>query len=169
MYIEIGGGSYHHHHNDHYDNRSYNRKSITSPKGLILMGILALVVTGIVFAVFYNRIFGYSNYIEKEAVVVDLYESYDYEDGTYTYASIAEFEVDGHKYLVKDDVSSSIPDPIGKIVVIKYNPSDPHDAMFKQSSNTVVFLITIIAIFGISAIVMIITGLVKLKQGETSI
>ena len=35
-------------------------------------------------------------------MVVDLYESYDYEDGSYTYASIAEFEVDGHKYLVKD-------------------------------------------------------------------
>lgn len=156
--------------NDIYYERHRRVIHIRSPKAMILFGIIVLIfITFCAFFAFKSEInpANRSNYVETQGVVVELDDYFDSSSGEYMYTAIAEFTVDGTTYKVKENRSSSNPTPIGTHVTILYNPENPRDAVFKSANVGFVFVIILFSIFYIAGIAIIISGVRKLKRGES--
>lgn len=169
--MEIRFGKSVERHHEHLNERdrihTNGRIRITSPKGTILFGVLLLgIVTFITLIIFLSNanIFRANGYIETEAIFVEYYEEYDYSKDEMEYISVAEYEVDG-KYYTIEKSSYNYPELIGKKITIKYDPNNPQRAIIDASLSTFIFSICILAIFAICGIVIIITGIKKLKRG----
>ena len=162
-----------HEHNrpiNHYHYRRTRTIQIKSPKAFIWFGIVVILFVTIFGIIAYFSILNPANrdnYVEAQGVVVDNYDYYDYSNGEYLYSAIAEFEVDGEVYMVKDNASSSYPTIIGREVTILYNPENPRDAVFKSSNVAFVIVVIILFAFLISGISTIAIGVKKLRNGET--
>ncbi len=55
-------------------------------------------------------------------------------------AIIAEYEVDGQKYELNSKKYVDIPDSIGSVVSIKYNPDNPSEAIFTYEKTGFTFI-----------------------------
>lgn len=127
-------------------------------KGLII-GIVALLV-GIGLGIFsYFNIKSYNEkdktYKDTEAVIVDYNYEIDTDNGDELRAIIVEYEVDGRKYRKESDSYSTITKSIGDKVMVKYNPNNPSEAIWKSdSSNIIVPIVSgLFVIVGIFVIV----------------
>ena len=109
-------------------------------KGLI-MGVLALLV-GIgllVYSYFTIKTYNEKNstYVETESTVVDY--KYDInEEGQELRAIIVEYTVDGRTYKKESGSFSTITESIGSKVMIKYDPINPSDSIWKNDSSNIV-------------------------------
>lgn len=125
-------------------------------KGLI-MGVLALLI-GIgllVYSYFTIKTYNEKNstYVETESTVVD-YQYDTNEEGQELRAIIVEYVVDGRKFKKESTSFSTITKSIGDKVMIKYDPRNPSDAIWKNDSSNIfipilggVFVIAGILIF----------------------
>ena len=160
---------YYGYHDRHYHyHRHYHRVPIKSPKGFILIGIVILIFTSLIACAFLftTNIFKTEGYVETKGIIVDETSHFDYESG-YMYSPIAEFEVNGEKYLVKSDSASSTPSFIGREVTIEYNVNNPKDARFKQNTTLLRFLaIPIILIIMAAGVSLIVVGIKKLRNKD---
>ena len=110
-------------------------------KGLII-GIVVLII-GIGLGIFsYFNIKSYNEkdktYKEAEAVIVDYNYEIDTDNGDELRAIIVEYEVDGRKYRKESDSYSTITKSIGDKVMVKYNPNNPSDAIWKSDSSNII-------------------------------
>lgn len=90
-----------------------------------------------------------SNYISTEAVIIG-YEKVESSDDT-TYRFIAEYEVDGKKYTITPQSSTSMnmqPEE-GDVVLVRYNPNSTEDAILDKDNTWIITMI-----FGIVCIVV---------------
>ena len=110
-------------------------------KGLII-GIVVLII-GIGLGIFsYFNIKSYNEkdktYKEAEAVIVDYNYEIDTDNGDELRAIIVEYEVDGRKYRKESDSYSTITKSIGDKVMVKYNPNNPSEAIWKSDSSNII-------------------------------
>ncbi len=96
-------------------------------------------------------IYGYSSvskksdksktYVEVVASVVD-YESRYNSDNERLYASIVEYTVNGKKYESTSSTSSSVKEPLGTKIRLKYNPNNPSEVIWVDDhGNFVLFIV----------------------------
>ena len=137
-----------------------------NPKLFIGLGIFLIIFISIFAYImfFVTNLFSDAGYVETTGVIVDYATYYD-DDGTRMYRPIAEYEVDGQLYTISSNESSNVPKPLGTEVTIQYQKDNPKIARFKTSTLTKVFLVGIVAIFGIIGCVFLFTGIKQLKMG----
>ena len=172
MEIHLGGPSYHHDHHDHHHHHHHRVTTtmhVSSPKALIGFGIFTILfVAALTVAyLFLSKTIGANSYVETQAVIVENYSYFDSSSGNYMYSAIAEFEVDGKTYLVKENKSSNVAKLVGAPVTVKYNPENPQEAEFKSDGFTIIIVIIVDVVFALAGIAMIASGIKKLKNGES--
>lgn len=108
-------------------------------------------------------------YVKIEAYVQDYKESVSshYDDNgfyheTTTYAEIVSYYVDGKVYFATNNVSSSSPKRIGSKIEIAYDPQDPSDCIFVNS--TYQLTIILMCVGGISFIIGFIMLALDIKK-----
>lgn len=109
--------------------------------GLVLVGLSAFYIYD-----FYKKS---ENYVELNAVISS-YES----NNSGLRAAIITYEVDGEKYDLRTKKFVQIPESIGTIVSVKYNPDKPSEAM--RNGDTINF------IFPTVSILVFLVGFIKL-------
>lgn len=72
-----------------------------------------------------------------------------------TFSSIIEYEVNGNKYRLVRDVSSSFKQKLGKKIRVMYNPNIPTDSIIKNDFSAIVVIIGGIFLFIIGVIMFI--------------
>ncbi len=90
-----------------------------------------------------------ASYVSTEAVIIG-YDKVESSDST-TYRFIAEYEVDGKKYTITPQSSTSMnmqPEE-GDVVLVRYNPNSPEDAILDKDNTWIITMI-----FGIVCIVV---------------
>ena len=113
----------------------------SNPKSLKAMSIIAILM-GIGLGIFslylyYDYNSKKETYIPTKGVVVDYEEKKDIGEDRYTYAAIVEFEVDGKKYRVTQNSSSSNPPEIDSEMEIRYNKSNLQDVIFDKDPSRI--------------------------------
>jgi uncharacterized membrane protein len=155
IHIHLGGG--------HYRGGPYHHgHEIKSRKGTIIFGIIFILITTLIFGgflFFKNRNNGY---VETTGIVID--QEYARNN---TYRAVAEYEVGGIVYTVRESASSSFPPEIGSEVVVLYNPHNPADADIKTSTTITLIIYGIFAIFYIAGICVLIKGFRMPKDEQT--
>ncbi|MDE6361572.1 MAG: DUF3592 domain-containing protein [Clostridia bacterium] len=108
-------------------------------------------------------------YVKTQAVVVDYEESvetkYDdlgYYTETKTYAEKVTYVVNGKEYGATNDVSSSSPKSIGSKIEIAYDPENPSQCIFVES--TYIMSILLLTIGGIASVIGFIMVFLDIKQ-----
>ena len=125
----------------------------------ILLGIIFIIV-GIASTIYgvshaKNQNLKEKEYIETEGTVINHRES-DSEDETF--AIVVEYQVGNQKYQKTSSEYTSSPKQIGSKVIIKYNPTNPSEAIFKGDKSS--FMIILIGVaFTVCGIIAEITTL----------
>ena len=116
---------------------------------VIIFGIIIMVWSVGNFKVNDNK---QKTYIETTATIVD-YEECEMDDTMGT-RFIAEYKVDRSTYQIKENGCSNVPIKTKKTVKIKYNPSNPEDAVFANDISHYL-LPAVGAIFAACGIILI--------------
>lgn len=147
---------------------SYNKNVKSSPVAGIILGIIFCVV-GVVLLIFgINNINDYNKknekYIEITSRVVDYKEQYDEDE--LLYAIVVEYEVDGKVYRKASNTYTTNPKSEGSEVIIKYNPNNPTDIIWKNDVSNIILPIVggLFTAIGLIAVVVSIVGLKKSKS-----
>ena len=112
-------------------------------KKIILLILTILIGVGLsIYSVIKIKEYNEKNktYIETTATVVD-YETSIGEDGDELAAIIVEYKVERNSYQLKSTSSSNHPKPIGSKVKVKYNPTNPSEAIFSNDKSNIILLI----------------------------
>ncbi|MGN1371957.1 MAG: DUF3592 domain-containing protein [Candidatus Coprovivens sp.] len=127
----------------------------------VLFGLIFFVV-GI--ALLYFSFLTIKTYSEKNKTFVEITSKVvDYvSDDEGLQAIVVEYEVDGQTYQKVSNVYSSMPKSIGTEVSIKYNPSNPQDAIW-ASDSTNIFLPLIAVMFTLAGIFIMVSSI---KNGK---
>ncbi len=136
-------------------------------KGLI-MGVLALLI-GIgllVYSYFTIKSYNEKNktFVETESTVVD-YQYDTNEEGQELRAIIVEYIVDGRTYKKESTSFSTITESIGDKVMIKYDPRNPSDAIWKNDSSNI-FIPIVGGVFVIGGILIFVNYIKQHKKKE---
>ena len=110
---------------------------------IILLVVTVLIGIGLsIFSIINIRAYNEKNktYIEATATVVD-YEYDRDEEGRELATIIVEYKVDRNTYKLKDKSSTTNPQALGSKVKIKYNPSNPSDAIFSNDNTYIITLV----------------------------
>ena len=142
-------------------NRTVPAKQLKPWQG-ILFGII-FIIFGILFLfISISTIKTYNEknktYIETNSKVVD----YEYnEDGLQ--AIVVEYVVNGETYKKVSNTYSNMPQEIGTVVLVKYNPVNPQDAIWSSDSTNIIFPIVSV-VFILTGVIVIIISIKKRKN-----
>ena len=172
--IHIGGGGHHrpphrghrHYHRPHHHHHHYHSGGgivISSPKGMIIMGIFVLAIAIMLFFVGNHFVNSTEGFIKTEGYVVDYHETWDHESG-YMYTEIVEYTVNGQTYVKSSTSSSTHPKSIGSKMTVEYNPMNPKDAVVGGASRNIMIYV-IGGVFGVVGLLVLIKGI---KNGLAS-
>ena len=168
--VHFGGRGHHGHGHRHY-RRLHHRHChnhgggivISSPKGMIIMGIILLAIATILFFAGNHFVNSTEGFVKTEGYVVDYHETWDRDNG-YMYSEIVEYIVNGQTYVKSSTSSSTIPKPIGSKMTVEYNPRNPKDSVVGSASRNIMIYV-IGGIFGIVGFFILIKGI---KDGMSS-
>lgn len=81
------------------------------------LGLMGLLIGG-------SSLVKWTRYLPVEAAITRIEKEYDSTEGEYRYKTFAKYQVDGREY--EGDIGYHAPDfQEGKLIEIRYNPSDP--------------------------------------------
>lgn len=127
--------------------------------------ILSLAVGGFFIGIgwlFYSAGTAEEGWISATGTVIEI-EKHSGSGSSTTYSPVVEFRVDGDSYTVGSSISSSAKPTVGEEREIYYNPTDPNDAVIKNSTgSTAVFFICILV--GLLIIVSLPIGVFRTRK-----